>query len=169
MGLKKEAAIELLLLDNYEMYYRLAYSYVRQEQDALDIVQESAYKAIKDCHKVKNPQYLSTWLYRIVINTALDLLRKRKREKLWDTVPEAVWEDRYGDVDLKYMLEQLDEKSRTVVILRYFEDMKLDEIANILNENLNTVKARLYRTLKKLRMDLEAGAYDTAPPQRLKE
>lgn len=169
MGLKKEAAIEQLLLDNYETYYRLAYSYVRQEQDALDIVQESAYKAIKDCHKVKNPQYLSTWLYRIVINTALDLLRKRKREKLWDTVPEAVWEDRYGDVDLKYMLEQLDEKSRTVVILRYFEDMRLDEIANILNENLNTVKARLYRTLKKLRMDLEAGAYDTAPPQRLKE
>lgn len=169
MGLKKEAAIEQLLLDNYETYYRLAYSYVRQEQDALDIVQESAYKAIKDCHKVKNPQYLSTWLYRIVINTALDLLRKRKREKLWDTVPEAVWEDRYGDVDLKYMLEQLDEKSRTVVILRYFEDMKLDEIANILNENLNTVKARLYRTLKKLRMDLEAGTYDTSPPQRLKE
>lgn len=169
MGLKKEAAIEQLLLDNYETYYRLAYSYVRQEQDALDIVQESAYKAIKDCHKVKNPQYLSTWLYRIVINTALDLLRKRKREKLWDTVPEAVWEDRYGDVDLKYMLEQLDEKSRTVVILRYFEDMKLDEIANILNENLNTVKARLYRTLKKLRMDLEAGAYDTAPPQKLKD
>lgn len=169
MGLKKEAAIEQLLLDNYESYYRLAYSYVRHEQDALDIVQESAYKAIKDCHKVRNPQYLSTWLYRIVINTALDLTRKRKREELSDTVPEAVWEDRYGDVDLKYMLEQLDEKSRTVVILRYFEDMKLDEIANILNENLNTVKARLYRTLKKLRMDLEAGTYGTAPSQTLKE
>lgn len=159
MGFKQEAAIEQLLLDNYEAYYRLAYSYVRQEQDALDIVQESAYKAIKDCQKVKNSQYLSTWLYRIVINTALDLIRKRKREELSGTMPEAVWEDRYGDVDLKYMLEQLDEKSRTVVILRYFEDMKLEEIARILDENLNTVKARLYRTLKKLRLDLEAGAY----------
>lgn len=159
MGFRQEAAIEQLLLDNYETYYRLAYSYVRQEQDALDIVQESAYKAIKDCQKVKNPQYLSTWLYRIVINTALDLIRKRKKEELSDTMPEAVWEDRYGDVDLKYMLEQLDEKSRTVVILRYFEDMKLEEIAKILDENLNTVKARLYRTLKKLRLDLEAGAY----------
>ncbi len=159
MGFRQEAAIEQLLLDNYETYYRLAYSYVRQEQDALDIVQESAYKAIKDCQKVKNPQYLSTWLYRIVINTALDLIRKRKKEELSDTMPEAVWEDRYGDVDLKYMLEQLDEKSRTVVILRYFEDMKLEEIAKILDENLNTVKARLYRTLKKLRLDLEAGTY----------
>ena len=159
MGFRQEAAIEQLLLDNYETYYRLAYSYVRQEQDALDIVQESAYKAIKDCQKVKNPQYLSTWLYRIVINTALDLIRKRKKEELSDTMPEAIWEDRYGDVDLKYMLEQLDEKSRTVVILRYFEDMKLEEIAKILDENLNTVKARLYRTLKKLRLDLEAGTY----------
>lgn len=159
MGFNQTAAVETLLLENYETYYRLAYSYVRQEQDALDIVQESAYKAIKDCQKVKNPQYLSTWLYRIVINTALDLIRKRKKEELSDTMPEAVWEDRYGDVDLKYMLEQLDDKSRTVVVLRYFEDMKLEEIAAILDENLNTVKARLYRTLKKLRLDLEAGAY----------
>ncbi len=159
MGFNQEAAVEQLLLDNYETYYRLAFSYVRQEQDALDIVQESAYKAIKDCRKVKNPQYLSTWLYRIVINTALDLIRKRRKEELSDTMPEAVWEDRYGDVDLKYMLEQLDERSRTVVILRYFEDMKLEDIAKILDENLNTVKARLYRTLKKLRLDLEAAAY----------
>lgn len=160
MGLT-QAAVEQLLLDNYERYYRLAYSYVRQEQDALDIVQESAYKAIKDCRKVKDPEYLNTWICRIVINTALDLIRKRNKEELSDTMPEAVWEDRYGDVDLKYMLEQLDEKSKTVVILRYFEDMKLDEIADILDENLNTVKARLYRTLKKLRLDLEAVAYES--------
>ena len=48
----------------------------------------------------------------------------------------------------------LDEKSRTVLILRYFEDRKLEEIAQICGENLNTIKARLYRALKKLRLDL---------------
>ena len=55
MGSKQETEVERLLLENYETYYRLAYSYVRQEQDALDIVQESAYKAIRDCKTVLNP------------------------------------------------------------------------------------------------------------------
>lgn len=159
MGSKQEAEVERLLLENYETYYRLAYSYVQQEQDALDIVQESAYKAIKDCGHVRNPEYLSTWIHRIVINTALDLIRKRKKEELSDTVPEAVWEDCYEDVDLQYMLTRLDARSRAVIILRYFEDMRLEDIANAMDENLNTVKARLYRTLKKLRLDLEAGSY----------
>lgn len=93
MGSKQETEVERLLLENYETYYRLAYSYARQEQDALDIVQESAYKAIRDCKTVRNPDYLATWVYRIVINTALDTIRKRKREELSDTMPEAVWED----------------------------------------------------------------------------
>lgn len=53
------------------------------------------------------------------------------------------------------MINQLDEKSRTVIILRYFEDLKLEDIAVIVGENLNTVKARLYRTLKRLRLELE--------------
>ena len=53
------------------------------------------------------------------------------------------------------MINRLDDKSRTVIILRYFEDLKLEDIADIVGENLNTVKARLYRTLKKLRLELE--------------
>ena len=56
------------------------------------------------------------------------------------------------------MLDRLDEKERTVVVLRYFHDLKLEDIAGILGENVNTVKARLYRTLKKMRMELEPEA-----------
>ena len=65
--------------------------------------------------------------------------------------PDIPAEENYGETELKHVLGQLDEKSRTVIVLRYFEDMKLDEIAEILGENTNTVKARLYRALKKLR------------------
>ena len=72
MGSKQETEVERLLLENYETYYRLAYSYVRQEQDALDIVQESAYKAIRDCKTVRNPDYLATWVYRIAVNHLKD-------------------------------------------------------------------------------------------------
>lgn len=57
-----------------ENYYRLKYSYVRNPEDALDIVQESAYKAISSAESLKNPDYIKTWLYRIVVNTSLDFL-----------------------------------------------------------------------------------------------
>lgn len=147
---------EKLLTANYAVYYRLAYSYLQSEADALDAVQESACKVIRDCSRLRNPEYLETWIYRIVINTALDMLRSRKREWGSEEIPEAAAEDRYSEVDLKMCLGQLDEKSRTVIILRYFEDRKLDEIAAILEENVNTVKARLYRSLRKLREQMSA-------------
>ena len=65
---KKEQAVERALTEGYEKYYRLAYSYVHNEADALDIVQEAAYKAILKSDSLKEPQYVETWVYRIVIN-----------------------------------------------------------------------------------------------------
>ena len=72
--------VEDQILDNYEAMYRLAYSYVRNEEDALDIVQESVYKAIKNAGKVQQEAYIRTWIWRIVMNTAVDLIRSRKNE-----------------------------------------------------------------------------------------
>ena len=148
---------EQILIDNYEKYYRLAYSYTRTQEDALDVVQESAYKAIRDCNKVENPNYISTRIYRIVVNTCIDLLRKRqKNESIVGKLDEDVsYEDSYSNPDLKAALEQLDESEKTVIVLRYFEDLKLDDIARITDSNLNTVKARLYRGLKKLKDKME--------------
>ena len=51
-----------IILDEYESLYRMAYTYVHNESDAMDIVQESAYKAITNCQTVK-PRYLKTWIY----------------------------------------------------------------------------------------------------------
>jgi len=135
-----------------ENFYRLAYSYVKNADDALDIVQESVYKAISSMDSLKNPDYLKTWFYRIVVNTSLDFLRRQKRnvavgeEILGSFDFGAV--DSYGDFDLQRALDNLPEKYRTIVVLRYFEDLKIDEIAEILNENVNTVKTRLYKSLE---------------------
>ena len=157
MGFQNNTAeTEQILTENYERYYRLAYSYMRNEDDALDVVQESAYRAIRDCRKVRNKDYLSTWIYRIVVNTALDMLRRKKKENITEELPEIPVEDQYQDLELRTVLNQLDDKSRTIILLRYFEDLKLEDIADIVGDNLNTVKARLYRSLKKLRLNLEA-------------
>ena len=164
MGFQNNTAeTEQILTDNYERYYRLAYSYMRNEDDALDVVQESAYRAIRDCRKVRNKDYLSTWIYRIVVNTALDMLRRKKKENITEELPEIPVEDQYQDLELRTVLNQLDDKSRTIILLRYFEDLKLEDIADIVGDNLNTVKARLYRSLKKLRLNLEAEHYREIP------
>ena len=164
MGFQNNTAeTEQILTENYERYYRLAYSYMRNEDDALDVVQESAYRAIRDCRKVRNKDFLSTWIYRIVVNTALDMLRRKKKENITEELPEIPVEDQYQDLELRTVLNQLDDKSRTIILLRYFEDLKLEDIADIVGDNLNTVKARLYRSLKKLRLNLEAEHYREIP------
>ena len=61
--------VEEQILDSYEAMYRLAYTYVRNEEDALDIVQESVYKAIRYSGRVQKEAYIHTWLWRIVMNT----------------------------------------------------------------------------------------------------
>lgn len=161
MNRRMEEETERFLLEHYEEFYRLAYGYVKTEQDALDVVQESAYKAIRDCGKVQKPEYLKTWICRIVINTSVDLLRKKKKEFPHALEQEAELADEragclsYEQTDMKELLERLEEKEKTVIKLRYFHDMKLEEIAGVLGENVNTVKARLYRTLRKLRVELE--------------
>ena len=101
MTQRVEETIQQTLLEHYDWYYRLAYSYVKSQADALDVVQESAYKAIRDSKKVENENYISTWIYRIVVNTAIDMLRKRKKEGDNSQIEEfeVPVEDRYSDPD----------------------------------------------------------------------
>ncbi|MEY8353817.1 RNA polymerase sigma factor [Lachnospiraceae bacterium 54-53] len=155
MKQKIEEEAERLLLENYERYYRLAYSYVKKEQDALDIVQESAYRVIRDCRKLREVKYLSTWIYRIVLNASVDFLRKQKREGTSLEDMEIPYEDQYKEDDPLELLSILEEKDRAIVILKYLEEWKLEEIAEVLEMNVNTVKARLYRALKKLKITLK--------------
>lgn len=152
------AQTEKLLIEQYERFYRLAYSYVHNKADALDVVQESACKAIVQCENLKDSKKLLPWLCRIVVNTSLDLLRSQVKEQPAEELPETATEDTYEEFDLKKALDRLEPENRTIIILRYFEDMKIEDIAIVVNENVNTVKARLYRSLKKLRIQLDDTA-----------
>lgn len=149
---------EKILIDQYERFYRLAYSYVHNEADALDVVQESACKAITQCKNLKDTEKLLPWLCRIVVNTSLDLLRSQVKEQPAEELPETATVDKYEEFDLKEALNRLEPKNCTIIILRYFEDMKIEDIALVVDENVNTVKARLYRSLKKLRVQLDGTA-----------
>ena len=147
------------IIENREGYYRLAYTYVKNQQDALDIVQEAICKALESQHKLKNPDGIKSWFYKIVVHTALDFLRKSNKIVLTeDEILEDIGGssfDNYEDTDLMSALDRLSDENKTIVVLRYFEAMKLQDIASIMNIPESTVKTKLYSSLKKLRIELE--------------
>ena len=142
-------AVEQEILASYDKLYRLAFSYVKNEQ-------ESVYKAMKNASQIKEKKYIKTWLWRIVINTAVDATRRQSRFVSDDQVQEEGQEDRYEDTDIMAALDTLEEKERKVIMLKVFEEWTIREIADCLHENPNTVKSMLYRGLKKLRGKVEA-------------
>ena len=152
---EKESLVEQILCENYNKYYRLALSHVHNSVMAEDIVQEGAYKAIKNSHQLKNKDYAKTWVYRIMLNEIYTAQRKASFVSSTEIVPEQGYEDIYPDIDLQEAFSALTKDESTTVILRYFEDLKISDIAEVFNENVNTTKSRLYRALKKMKMQLD--------------
>ena len=158
---EKEALVHECLVKNYEKYYRMAYSYVFCEQDTMDIVQEGAYRAILKSDLLKQPEYVDTWICKIVINEALRFLKKNKLASVdMESLPEQGKEDEVEDIDLQRALEKLDNQERAIVVLRYFEEEKLENIGKTMNLNVNTVKSRLYRAMDKLKKYMETGGME---------
>ena len=154
----KRKLIENYTIENKEKLYRIAFSYTKNKEDALDIVQESVLKALKSVNTLKNPQYIKTWYYKILTRTAIDYIRKNSKYIPLDTEysAETVGKyDDYEDIDLKRALDLLTYDQRVIITLRFFEDMKIKDIAEITGENINTIKTRLYKALEVLRINIE--------------
>lgn len=146
------------ITENKENFYRLAFSYVKNQQDALDIVQDSIYKAIRSVGKLNDPLVIRSWFYRIVVNTAFDFLRRQKKVLAVDEdtleLLSSGQEDVYHNLDLERAIDQLPPKYRSIIILKYFEDLTIEEVAQVMDENINTVKTRLYRALRLLKLEI---------------
>lgn len=135
-------------------FYRLAYSYVKNKESALDIVQESIYKALKAIDNIEDATSIKTWMYRIIVNTSLSYIKKNKKEVLKDEIYDATEAETVNvidKIDLYNAIDLLDDTYKTVIILRYFEDMKIEDIARVTDNNINTVKTRIYAAVSKLR------------------
>lgn len=147
--------IERLLLENYNRYYHLAYSYVHNPDDASDIVQNGAYLAIKNSASLRQPEYAATWIYRIMLNEIFHHLKRPDTISYEDSLIAEGKPDQYQDLDLRTALDSLSPEDKAIVELRYFEDLKIEDIARVLNENVNTIKSRLYRSMQKLKLKME--------------
>ena len=126
-----KALIEQIILEKYNQYYRLAYSYVHNEADANDIVQNGAYKALRSSHTLKNSEYAETWIYRIMLNECFQYFRYPKLLS-YDAIQEENGvgldsvEDNYANIDLQRAIDVLPKKDKAIIILKYFEEKTLD-------------------------------------------
>lgn len=154
----RETQLTTYLVENQARFYRLAYSYLNNREDALDAVQAAVCKALEKKDSLKDADAMRTWFYRILVNVCTDQLRDRKREA--PVAPEDLEPGRYEDPlppdgTLARRVEALPPELRAVIELRFYEELPLKEISAVLNCPLSTVKTRLYTGLKKLRVSLE--------------
>lgn len=156
-----------MLEEHKESFYRIAYSYMKNEHDALDIVQESVCKGYASLGGLKDQKFMKTWFTRILINTAISSLNRNKKVVVLEDTAMDVQEvhvETGSDerLDLSSALERLQESEQTIVVLRYFEDYRLEDISRVVDKPVSTVKSILYRALKKMKISLEEGyAYDS--------
>lgn len=134
--------------------YRIAYLYVYNKDIAIDVVDESIFKGLKSIKNLREPQYMETWLIRILINECNKELKKRKREVFYETIPETFPEN-YDGLDLKESILHLPQDLKKVIILRFFCEYTLAKTADILDIPQGTVVTRQRKALKLLRLDLE--------------
>jgi len=146
----------LELFQQYEQdIYRMAYVYVKNKEDALDVVQEAAYRSFLKFNTLNNLQMFKTWLIKITINCAIDLLRKNKQvihlKKEDIEFLSSSMEDIPLSLSLQDLLELLNEDEKTIVLLKFYQGCTFSEISEVINAPLSTVKSILYRALEKLR------------------
>lgn len=133
--------------------YKIAWSYLYNHQDIEDVFQDTLIKVYENIDSLRDEQYFETWYITILLNECREKLRKRKREVLQESI---AYEDYHID---KYQffeeLNLLDEKHREVIVLKYASGYTQEEIGEILDIPLGTVKSRIYRALKQLKNKIE--------------
>lgn len=162
--LTPEQQLEELVREHLDAVYRVAFSVVRDSALAEDVAQDAILKAWNALPTFRGESSLRSWLLRITHNTAISTLRKR-REEVRDpnllpehasaSTTERDVVDRLSIDAFEQALDQLDELSRSIVVLREIEGLSYDEIADILEVGLPTVKTRLLRARRVLASALE--------------
>jgi len=156
-----------LVSDQKGRLFGIAFTYLKNEADALEAVQEATCRAYMKRRSLKDPARFNSWLIRILINYCMDEQKRRRRMLPVHTIPETSHVSAGLDVssllDLEQAVGKLKAPYRHVVILKFMQDMTLAEIAEVMDRPESTIKTWLYKALKQLRrMWGEEGGMDRA-------
>ena len=148
-----------------ENLYKIAFSYLKNEQNSLDAVSETIYKAYKNIDKLKNREFFNTWIIKILINSCKTVLKNNKVIYIeeYDKTKKDNLDILETDfklsikIDLYNAIDKLNDKFKSIIILKYLEDMSIIQISEVLNLPEGTVKVYLRRALGVLKIELDEG------------
>ncbi|TYR75851.1 sigma-70 family RNA polymerase sigma factor [Rossellomorea vietnamensis] len=152
-------AFQDLLAEEKTKLYKIAYIYMKNEDEALEVFQETVCKALSSIHTLRENKYFYTWITKILINTAIKELQKKK--KVIPMEQEALLSNTKAEyqaeinTDILEAIKLMEERYKTVLILRYYKDYSIKQIAEILQYPEGTVKTNIHRGLGLLRVQLE--------------
>lgn len=154
-----EKAFERLVRENQNRIYAVCLNMLKNPHDAEDAAQDVFVKVFRSIRSFKAESRLETWMTKIAVNTCLDIIRSRREtvdiDEQYDLTdgrtPETELEQSDRRLALRQALSQLPEEIRSVVVLRFVEERSYEEIAEILNLNLNTVRTRIFRGREKIK------------------
>lgn len=142
-----------LVESNKQSMYKIARSYLSNDEDIADAIQDAIESCWRNLDQLEKPAYFRTWMTRILIHKCIDIIRKNRREHPVSDFPEYGAEHKDLDnYEFSELMKSLDEKYRTILLLYYGEGFKISEIAQLLDMEENTVKTRLSRGRQKFRM-----------------
>ena len=163
-------ALTPLMERHQRRLYRVSLAYVRNPDDALDVVQETFVRAFQYAARWDGSAEVGRWLTRIAVNQAIDRYRRDKRHRAtYEPLDEGDHDDRAADgapspertmagaetlTRITAALAGLPEKQRSIFVLRHYQEMSLEEIAETLGLRLGTVKSGLHRAIQGLRRRL---------------
>lgn len=155
------ASFEKLLLQYKSYLYKVDYTYVKDKQVALDILQETSFKAWLNIHTLKDEEKFKPWITKILVNTALNYIKKESKVIYMEDENSIIYSEKSISIeeklDLYDAIDLLKPKYKTVIILKYFDDMKIEDISYVLNIPENTVKSHLKRAKESLSSILKEG------------
>ena len=149
-------AFEDLINMYFNRLYKEAYLRCKHEEDAKEIVQETIYKAYRNIKNLKEAKYFKTWLSKILINVSNDYMRKNGMIDLEHDENDYVKKIHNDDqveikIDLYNAIDELEDKYKDVIILRYIEDLKVEEISKILERPVNTIKTHIRKAIRDMK------------------
>lgn len=149
-----EAFIKLIRQLESSLHY-MAKSILHKDEDVADALQETILKAYKAVPALREPKYFKTWIFRILINECHNLIAQRSGSIAYAGIPPvSSYSGDYEKVDLREAVDRLDESQRIAVILHYFEDLPLRQVARVLDISESAVKMRLSRARDALQRTL---------------
>ena len=150
----KDAFCEHIRLCENAMY-SLAFSIVRNDSDAGEIISDSIYRAYKNLDTLKNENSFKPWILRIVHNTAVEMIRKNSKTIPMEETPDISDDSSENDIITRHTVREavnnLKQPYRTVVVLFYYENLSVSKIAQITSTSIVNVKKQLSRARKMLR------------------